>query len=63
MTYLQVNNIKKSRKTVVDACGQVQQDIKDFGWGKLMASAKDADGDITGLFQLAHGIDWRLIKW
>ena len=33
------------------AGGQTQQEIKDVGGGKLIASVKDADGNIIGLVQ------------
>lgn len=50
--YYHVNDIKKSLKLLLDAGGQVQQEVKDVGGGKLVASLKDADGNIIGLLQL-----------
>jgi hypothetical protein len=34
-----------------DAGAEAQQAIKDVGGGKLIASVKDADGNIIGLIQ------------
>ena len=36
-----------------DAGAEVQQEIKDVGGGKLIASVKDADGNVIGLIQAA----------
>jgi len=46
-----VNDVKKRLREVVDAGAQAQQHVKDVGGGKLIASVKDADGNITGLVQ------------
>jgi len=37
---------------LVDAGAQVHQEVRDVGGGKLIASVKDADGNIIGLIQL-----------
>jgi predicted enzyme related to lactoylglutathione lyase len=50
--YWQVNDIKKRLQLLLDAGAQVQQEVKDVGGGKLIASVKDADGNIIGLMQL-----------
>jgi predicted enzyme related to lactoylglutathione lyase len=50
--YYQVDDIKKSLQSLLDAGGQVQQAVKDVGGGMLIASVKDADGNIIGLKQL-----------
>ncbi len=50
--YLQVNDIKKSLQLLQNAGAAVQQEVKDVGEGKLIASVKDADGNIIGLIQL-----------
>ena len=50
--YYQVDDIKQSLQSLLDAGGQVQQDVKDVGRGMLIASVKDADGNIIGLKQL-----------
>jgi predicted enzyme related to lactoylglutathione lyase len=50
--YYHGDDIKKSLQALLDAGAQVQQEVKDVGWGKLIASVKDADGNIIGLIQL-----------
>jgi len=50
--YYHVNDIKKSLQLLLDAGAQVQQEVKDVGGGKLIASVKDTDSNIIGLFQL-----------
>lgn len=49
--YLDVEDIRASIQTFVDAGAQVQQDVKDVGGGKLIATVKDADGNVMGLAQ------------
>jgi predicted enzyme related to lactoylglutathione lyase len=49
--YWQVKDIKKSLRSLLDAGAQVQEEVKDVGGGKLVASIRDADGNITGLIQ------------
>ena len=49
--YWHVNDIKKSLKLLLDAGAQAQQEVKDVGGGKLIASVKDADSNIIGLIQ------------
>lgn len=49
--YHQVDDIKKSLQLILDAGGQVQQDVRDVGGGRQVATAKDADGNIIGLMQ------------
>jgi predicted enzyme related to lactoylglutathione lyase len=49
--YYHVNDIKKSLQLLLDAGAQAQQEIKDVGGGKLIASVKDADSNIIGLIQ------------
>ena len=49
--YYHVNDIKKSLQLLLDAGAHVQQEVKDVGGGKLIASVKDADGNIIGLLQ------------
>jgi predicted enzyme related to lactoylglutathione lyase len=47
--YYNVDDIKKSLQLLLDAGAQVEQEVKDVGGGRLIASAKDADGNIIGL--------------
>jgi predicted enzyme related to lactoylglutathione lyase len=49
--YWEVDDIKGSYQSLVAAGAQPQQQIKDVGGGKLIASLKDADGNIIGLTQ------------
>jgi predicted enzyme related to lactoylglutathione lyase len=49
--YWQVNDIQTSLQLLLEAGTQVQQAVQDVGGGKLIASVKDADGNITGLLQ------------
>lgn len=50
--YWEVDNIKEMLQTFRDAGAQVQDEVSDVGGGKLIASVKDADGNITGLVQM-----------
>lgn len=52
VAYFHVDDIEKSLKALLDA-GATQQEISDFGGGNLIASVKDADGNVIGLRQLA----------
>jgi predicted enzyme related to lactoylglutathione lyase len=47
--YYHVDDIKKGLQLLLDAGAQVQQEIKDVGGGRLIASVKDAYGNIIGL--------------
>ena len=49
--YWHVNDIQTSLQQLLEAGAQVQQAVQDVGGGKLIASVKDADGNITGLVQ------------
>ncbi len=51
VAYWHVNDIKKSLQLLLDAGAQAQQEVKDVGGGKLIASVKDADGNVIGLIQ------------
>jgi predicted enzyme related to lactoylglutathione lyase len=51
VAYYEVDDIKKTLQSLLDAGAQVQQDVKDVGGGKLIAIAKDADGNQIGLMQ------------
>ena len=50
--YFHVSDIKNSLQSLLDAGAQVQQEVKDVGGGRLIASVKDADSNIIGLIQL-----------
>src|SRR5512133_1308991 len=49
--YYHVDDIKKSLKALVGVGARTIQEIKDVGGGRLIASVKDADGNIIGLIQ------------
>ena len=51
--YWHVDDVKKSLKALVEAGAEVQKEVKDVGGGKLIASVKDADGNVIGLIQSA----------
>ncbi len=49
--YWHVDDIKESLQLLLDDGAESLQEVKDVGGGKLIASAKDADGNIIGLIQ------------
>jgi predicted enzyme related to lactoylglutathione lyase len=49
--YWEVDDIKESVQQLLDSGAEVQQPVMDVGGGKLIASIKDADGNVTGLAQ------------
>ena len=49
--YWHVDDIEESLKLLLDAGAEAQQEVKDVGGGKLIASVKDADGNVIGLIQ------------
>jgi predicted enzyme related to lactoylglutathione lyase len=49
--YWDVDDINASLERLVAAGAAVQQPVKELGGGKLIASVKDADGNVTGLIQ------------
>ncbi|MGH7629230.1 MAG: VOC family protein [Gemmatimonadales bacterium] len=49
--YWHVDDIKKSLQLLLDAGAHAQQEVKDVGGGKLIASVKDADSNAIGLVQ------------
>jgi predicted enzyme related to lactoylglutathione lyase len=49
--YWHVDDIKRSLKALLDAGAEPQQEVRDVGGGKLIASVKDADGNVIGLIQ------------
>ena len=51
LAYWHVDDIEKSLKALLDAGAEAHQEIKDVGGGKLIASVKDADGNVIGLLQ------------
>ena len=51
VSYYQVDDIRASLQSLLDVGGQLLQAVRDVGGGKLIASVKDADGNIVGLTQ------------
>ena len=51
--YFHVDDIKKTLEALVKEGAQIQQQVKDVGAGRLVASVKDADGNSIGLLQNA----------
>lgn len=49
--YWHVADIRQSMQRLVDAGAQPQQEVRDVGGGKLIASVRDADGNVHGLIQ------------
>jgi len=49
--FFHVDDIKERLQILVDAGAQIIQEIKNVGGGRLIASAKDKDGNIIGLVQ------------
>ena len=49
--YYYVDDIQKILKLLLDAGSKQVQEIKDVGGGRLIASVRDADGNIIGLIQ------------
>ena len=47
--YYEVNDIRQTLQSMLDAGAEIVQDVKDVGGGRLIASVKDADGNIIGL--------------
>lgn len=51
VAYWHVDDIRGQLKTLLDGGAQSVQDVTDVGEGKLIASVKDADGNVIGLLQ------------
>jgi predicted enzyme related to lactoylglutathione lyase len=51
IAYVDVTDIKASLQALVDAGAQMVQEIKNVGGGLLIATVKDADGNVIGLRQ------------
>ena len=51
VAYFHVDDIAGSVQALLEAGGEVQQEPKDVGAGRLIAWVKDADGNVIGLLQ------------
>jgi predicted enzyme related to lactoylglutathione lyase len=49
--FYHIDDIKNSLQILVDAGAEIIQDIKNVGGERLIASARDKDGNIIGLIQ------------
>ncbi len=49
--YYHVSSIEESLQSLLDAGAQTEQKVRDVGGGKLIATAKDAEGNLIGLLQ------------
>jgi predicted enzyme related to lactoylglutathione lyase len=49
--FYHVDDIKQSLQSLQEAGSQTLREITDVGGGRLVASARDADGNIIGLIQ------------
>ena len=49
--YWEVRDIRKSLRSLLDAGAQAQDEVRDVGGGKLVATVKDASGNMIGLVQ------------
>ncbi len=49
--YYHVDDIRKSLELLTDSGAHVLQEIKDVGGGRLIASVRDAEGNLIGLIQ------------
>jgi predicted enzyme related to lactoylglutathione lyase len=53
VAYVNVDDIKQSLQRLLDAGAQMQQEARDVGGGKLIATVRDGDNNIIGLIQSA----------
>jgi len=51
VVYYQVTDIKSTLQALGETGAQVNQDVTDVGGGRLIASVKDADGNLIGILQ------------
>jgi predicted enzyme related to lactoylglutathione lyase len=49
--FFHIDDIKNSLQILIDSGAEVVQDIKNVGGERLIATAKDIDGNIIGLIQ------------
>src|ERR1700761_6806325 len=51
VAYLTVTDIKDRLQALVDAGAEINEELRDVGQGRLIASVKDTDGNLIGLLQ------------
>lgn len=49
LAFVHVDDIRQSLRSLLEAGAQVQQDVRDVGGGRLVASVIDGDGNAIGL--------------
>ena len=49
IAYTDVEDIRSSLQAMIEAGGEIVQDVKEVGGGLLIAQVKDADGNVVGL--------------
>lgn len=49
--FYHIDDIKDSLQILLDGGAEIIQDVRNVGGGRLIASAKDKDGNIIGLIQ------------
>lgn len=52
VSYYHVDDIRASLQTLLDGGATLQQDVKDVGGGKLVATVTDSDNNLIGLLQM-----------
>ncbi len=51
--YVHVADLQKTIQSLLDAGAKIEQEVKNVGGGRLVASIKDMDGNVIGLLQSA----------
>jgi predicted enzyme related to lactoylglutathione lyase len=51
IAYWHVKDINESLEALLDDGAEADQQVQDVGGGTLIATVKDTDGNVTGLFQ------------
>ena len=51
VAYWHVDDIRTCLQSLLDDDARVQQEVRDVGGGKLIASVVDPDGNVIGLVQ------------
>jgi predicted enzyme related to lactoylglutathione lyase len=51
VAYWHVDDIRSSLQALLDAGAETQNDVRDVGGGRLIATVKDANDNVIGLLQ------------
>jgi predicted enzyme related to lactoylglutathione lyase len=51
INYWHVDDIRQTLQSLLDAGAVAQQEVRDVGGGRLIATVKDGDGNVVGLLQ------------